>query len=513
MEQHPVPQNITTFQFRLVGDMTLKQFGYLAGGAIAAYVCYKLPLPVFFSIPLAVATALLGFGLAFVPIEERPMDTLILAFLKSVYSPTMFIWQREKPVAEPVITVRPPVPAAGHNAAAAAPGIKPAEKMTVKPAAPGAGTPASTAAPPIRVRAAAPAGAAGTGRGVNVGGPFDGVVAVFTGLFRHLNPFSKPGSATPPKPEPKPQDLPMVGGAIKSARVTKRSPGLLARLKGMLATVPKSAPEPHPEPPKRPVIPTMPEMFSRPVTPQVAGKPVEPVKPLPVPQHPPPATPGITPLPRKSDEEAKIERQTRELEERLKTLEKEARLKNESESRILELQKQLTQVLSERKHMESELSVLRARVSRPTPQAPQPLRAAAVSQPRPGRPTVRVITSDTAVRAGLPRLTSIPNVVTGIIKDHDGNLLPGVLVTVRDQTDVPLRALKTNKLGQFAASTPLPNNTYYIEVEDPRGRYVFDRIQVTLNGSVVPAVEVNAKSMKEINRDKLAKEIFNTQGI
>ena len=106
MEQHPVPQNVTTFQFRLIGDMTIKQFGYLAAGAIAAYVSYKLPLPFFFTWPMAIASALLGFGLAFVPIEERPMDIWILSFFKSIYSPTEYVWHKAPP--QPQAMPQPP---------------------------------------------------------------------------------------------------------------------------------------------------------------------------------------------------------------------------------------------------------------------------------------------------------------------------------------------------------------------------------------------------------------------
>ena len=55
-EQHAVPQDITGFQFKLVGDMTLKQFGELAFGVIMAYLFYasswhpilKWPLTLFF---------------------------------------------------------------------------------------------------------------------------------------------------------------------------------------------------------------------------------------------------------------------------------------------------------------------------------------------------------------------------------------------------------------------------------------------------------------------------------
>jgi hypothetical protein len=95
LEQHPVPQNVTTFQFRLIGDMTLKQFGYLAGGAILAYISFNLPLPFFFTYPLTGIFALGGIGFAFVPVEERPMDVWFVSFIKSIYSPTQYIWQRE----------------------------------------------------------------------------------------------------------------------------------------------------------------------------------------------------------------------------------------------------------------------------------------------------------------------------------------------------------------------------------------------------------------------------------
>lgn len=125
--------------------------------------------------------------------------------------------------------------------------------------------------------------------------------------------------------------------------------------------------------------------------------------------------------------------------------------------------------------------------------------------------SVRVISPGGAVNAGLPRLTTFPNVVTGIVKDSYGNLLAGMLVTVRDKDDVPLRALKTNRLGQFAASTPLPNNTYIIEIEDPKDGFIFDKAQVSLAGAVAPPIEVTAKSRKQVERDKLAKEIFGNQ--
>lgn len=99
MEQHPVPRDITGFQFKLVGTMTLKQFSYVAGGALIGYVFFKAPLGVF-SLPLAGVFWFLGFALAFIPIQERPLDRWLAAFIKNVYSPTQFVWKKIPPQIE-----------------------------------------------------------------------------------------------------------------------------------------------------------------------------------------------------------------------------------------------------------------------------------------------------------------------------------------------------------------------------------------------------------------------------
>lgn len=94
MQHHPVPQNVTNYQFRLIGPMTIKQFGELAGGLLLAWITFKTPLPFFIKYPL---TAIFGFGgaaLAFLPIEGLPLDRWLLAFFKSIYTPTLFIWQK-----------------------------------------------------------------------------------------------------------------------------------------------------------------------------------------------------------------------------------------------------------------------------------------------------------------------------------------------------------------------------------------------------------------------------------
>jgi hypothetical protein len=94
MEQHPVPQNISSYQFHLVGDMTLKQFLELAAGVVVGVIIYATGLPGLIKWPLILFSAGMGAALAFVPLEERPLEQWIVAFFRSVYSPTLFHWEK-----------------------------------------------------------------------------------------------------------------------------------------------------------------------------------------------------------------------------------------------------------------------------------------------------------------------------------------------------------------------------------------------------------------------------------
>lgn len=92
MDQHPVPQNITSYEFRLVGDMTLKQFFQLAGGGIVGVVIYQLPLPFFVKWPLIFIAVGIGAALAFVPVQGRPFSQWLTAFFGAIYAPTEYYW-------------------------------------------------------------------------------------------------------------------------------------------------------------------------------------------------------------------------------------------------------------------------------------------------------------------------------------------------------------------------------------------------------------------------------------
>lgn len=93
MQQHPVPQPITSYEFRLVGDMTLKQFGKLASGIILALIVYGINPPSSIKWPLIFLFAGAGVATAFLPLGGRSIDVWVVAFLKRIYSPTLYLWQ------------------------------------------------------------------------------------------------------------------------------------------------------------------------------------------------------------------------------------------------------------------------------------------------------------------------------------------------------------------------------------------------------------------------------------
>lgn len=94
IQQHPLPQDITSYRFRLIGDMTIKQFASLGICIVLAIIVYSIPLPFFFKYPIVFAFLVLGIGMAFIPVQGRSLDVWIVAFIKSIYSPTQYTWKR-----------------------------------------------------------------------------------------------------------------------------------------------------------------------------------------------------------------------------------------------------------------------------------------------------------------------------------------------------------------------------------------------------------------------------------
>lgn len=428
MEQHPVPQNIIGFQFRLIGNMTLRQFGYLAGGCLLGYILFRaLPGPWIFQFSVGLFFAFVGFSLAFVPIQERPLDRWVVSFIRSLFSPTQFIWKKTPQVPSFLTTTFGP------------PALK---KETTQQ---------------------------------------------FSESKRKLEAYL--------------QSLPQA----PHVHLDSFERAYLARvlsLSGQLATTPSSptgmTPVGIPVPPREVKLPPSGKITFW----GQAGKLefAEKIKPPP-PSVPKPPQPPITPPPELL---AEIERLKKEL-----TLLKKAPPSPTTpegkayQEKVLALERELEQAEREKDKMVTQMLTLEKRLAQ-KPQVPVVPKEILEETP----PTVKIVPPKLSAQVGLPKLTETPNVITGVVQDKEGDLLPNILVEVKDQKGNPVRAFKTNTLGQFLSATPLLSGVYTLELEDSRGDLQFDIIEIKLTGTVLPPVLILAKTQKEVRREKLQKVLF-----
>lgn len=405
MENHPIPQDITGFQFKLIGDMTIKQFAYLAGGSIMAWIIFSLPITYFLRFPLSLLFVFFGISFAFLSIEGRPMDTMILNFIRATFSPTKYVYQSASQVQMSNQGI--PTQSKSRN-----------EEINFD------------------------AGAFSKAQGEPIRNEFDKREFDF---FKMLSQIIHPISSEPVRQtlSDDQSSTPYIVTAQLQKDVKKPS-------------------ETERQDEKEEV---------------------------------------------KEENKSKLEEQTQVLEANLKAaVEEETESKGsqnyeEAHKKVLEIEKVLNETLIQRQNLEKEILNLKKQLEMQKKEVFTPSR----SQPQPS-PNVRTIANKAQGKtAGLPISPEFPNIITGIVKDPRGNPLGNILVEVKDETGNPVRAFKTNPLGQFAASTPLTNGTYTIEFEDPKGMNKFDIIKFDAKGDIVLPIEVLSIDPREELRKSLFK--------
>jgi len=91
MPQFKVPQNLD-MEDRIIGHLTLTQFGYLAlGGMLAYFFLYQFPGTV--GILLSLPIGIFAFALAVVKVQDQPLPKFVVALIKYVFSPRNRSWQ------------------------------------------------------------------------------------------------------------------------------------------------------------------------------------------------------------------------------------------------------------------------------------------------------------------------------------------------------------------------------------------------------------------------------------
>ncbi|MBI3631225.1 MAG: PrgI family protein [Candidatus Sungbacteria bacterium] len=95
MKQFQVPQFITV-EDKVIGPLTIKQFLYVAAGAVIIGIAYKFLLSFLF-IPVAVVVGALTGGLAFLKVNEQPFPVVVKNALLYFSKPHIYTWQQETP--------------------------------------------------------------------------------------------------------------------------------------------------------------------------------------------------------------------------------------------------------------------------------------------------------------------------------------------------------------------------------------------------------------------------------
>ena len=439
MQQHPIPQNITSFEFKLIGDMTIKQFAYLAGFAIVAYLTFASSLNPFIRFPLVFFFGFMGVALAFIPVEGRPLDRWITNFVRALFTPSQYIFHKR-----------------GGDA------LFQFSQTTIsqKPS--------------------------GTTDVVRIGSLSPRKASLVTNEALS-NAFQT--TATYDKEEQ--EKLSTITHSFFQEPVTTKAPAPQPAAPTIQIQV-QSQPQPQ-------LVNTS---YAAPIV-QLATQSLS--------NH------GFEE--RLMKDEEKLEKEKAKLQEELdKSKEKLAvseqqvaegkDVPQQVMQEALSVEKQLQEALSERERLSQELTLLRQQLTKTPP--PQTVVASTMA-PRQST-QVHTIAPHFTRQAGIASLPQYPNIVSGIVKDAHGDILPNIIVEVKDQTDNPVRAFKTNKLGQFSASTSLANGHYTIFLEDPKDTYQFEVIAIELTGSVFQPLEIMAKDVevakKQNERQQLHQALF-----
>lgn len=408
MENHPIPQNVTGFQFKLIGDMTVKQFAYLAAGSIVAgifmfgtsfnFVLIKFPI-IAFSLGL-------GLGLAFLPIHGRPLDIMLVNFIKALFVPSQFVYQKTGGQLIMPAFIKKPQAAQNIASSHSNKDLQALLNTLPKKAQNELDEKETTFLKSVFT----------SGTATNPQMPQKHSQPQILSMFHQLQPFKKDEEKNENLPEDKQEEI------------------------------------------------------------------VE-------------------------EKKEVIEGQTSEIQKELdlaKTMEVTSTNQanfQEAHKKVLDLEGQLRESLLQKQELEKKLAELTQKLQA------QPLQNVfnpTTAMPKTETQNVRKVPADMAPKTGFPIIPDVPNLIIGIVKDSRGNILTNILIEVLDKDQSPIRAFKTNSLGQFASATPLLNGTYTLVFEDPQNQHKFDNIEITAEGKIIPPLEVISIDARE----ELRKELF-----
>ena len=394
MENHPIPQDITGFQFKLIGDMTLKQFAFLGAGVILGWITFILPIFILIKLPFVLFFVGFGVATAFVPIGGRPFDIMIANYFKALLNPTQYIYQK----------------IGGHMWF---PEFKkqPAEALETRQASSDSTQRLKDFLKSLPQK------------------PMNKLDEKELGFLNSLSSLSTGGQINQGQ-------QPTAYQQLEKAQLQQKTAAKTGDLEDNLKT-------------EADVL-------------------------------------------KKQLEEARL----------AQTFQKMGTMQYETAHvKVLELEKLLQEVQSQKLTLENQIIELRKKLEMKNQNVFSP----SIAQPKAQTQTVRQVPKELGKSLGLPLIADVPNLIAGIIKDPRGNPIPNILVEVKDEAGNPVRAFKTNVLGQFISATPLASGVYTISFEDPKAENKFDTIELKVIDEILMPIEVISPD----TREELRRSLFN----
>lgn len=105
MEQHPIPKNVLTVEFKLFGALSVRQFLRVLAGSLVGLLLFVSPLHPIIKFPGIVISVLIGIGSALVP----GFDVRLTGLLKAIFVSPRYVWRKQVQVPE-VLKATPPKP-------------------------------------------------------------------------------------------------------------------------------------------------------------------------------------------------------------------------------------------------------------------------------------------------------------------------------------------------------------------------------------------------------------------
>ncbi len=219
----------------------------------------------------------------------------------------------------------------------------------------------------------------------------------------------------------------------------------------------------------------------------------------------PPPLPQQQPTPEALSEKEELLKKQLEQAKQAEATEHDTKELGAAHQKALDLAKQVEEIHTQKLKLELEITNLKKQLAAQSIAVAPIAQDVKTSSPNTGKVASHVRSVPKELNKSLGLLTSdTPNVVTGMVKDSRGNVLPNILVEVKDKNGNAVRAFKTNALGNFASATPLAPGTYTITLEDLKKLHTFDSIQITLTNQLMLPIEITSYD----KREELRKDLF-----